>query len=418
MTLSQRLWNFGDGTTSTEANPTHTYKNPGVFTVRCDYQGYTGVSGTFFSGSITKEKLITVFNGGNDSSVITNKSFRYGLTSSQGVGFSENTGSDWVFPEGRTGTVMVYDNNKQPHLLVLNYSDGKFYDISTRDSAASSNIVKVWQDKVDISGIAGTDICPKVRFRETTGTFEKFFIRTASESIYTRPVDKIEGYPSGITFDVSQYVDDKQTKYKATTKDIKLPKQELVFDRQVEGHRIITEVVTNKAKVQIVGREMDYISYDRSPDPITKISSEDTWQQNISLPTSWISRGGNQLVDKATGSTLVGNVTYITGVDGKGSSAITITTPIQLVNNLITSGTLMLWCGLGYTIPGITLITIGGFDDWFLCYATGSIPANITLPNGNVFDVRLYSTVLDNDTMQYYMNDCVDNYADNVCKLF
>lgn len=49
------LWNFGDGTTSIENNPTHTYKKEGVYTV--SLQITTGLGG---SGIITKNNYITV----------------------------------------------------------------------------------------------------------------------------------------------------------------------------------------------------------------------------------------------------------------------------------------------------------------------------------------------------------------------
>ncbi|MBP9009258.1 MAG: PKD domain-containing protein, partial [Methanospirillum sp.] len=31
--ISSRLWNFGDGNTTGEVNPSHTYYNPGIYTV-------------------------------------------------------------------------------------------------------------------------------------------------------------------------------------------------------------------------------------------------------------------------------------------------------------------------------------------------------------------------------------------------
>lgn len=41
-TVATRLWNFGDGTTSTEANPVHTYRKPGSFTVSLTVSGPAG----------------------------------------------------------------------------------------------------------------------------------------------------------------------------------------------------------------------------------------------------------------------------------------------------------------------------------------------------------------------------------------
>src|SRR5690606_33659943 len=44
-------WNFGDGTTSTEENPSKTYSNPGIYTVRLTAVGAGGTGN--YSADIT-----------------------------------------------------------------------------------------------------------------------------------------------------------------------------------------------------------------------------------------------------------------------------------------------------------------------------------------------------------------------------
>ncbi|MFL5824700.1 MAG: PKD domain-containing protein [Solirubrobacteraceae bacterium] len=46
LTIKSYLWKFGDGATSTAANPTHTYANPGTFTVRLTVTDSAGQAGT------------------------------------------------------------------------------------------------------------------------------------------------------------------------------------------------------------------------------------------------------------------------------------------------------------------------------------------------------------------------------------
>jgi PKD repeat protein len=43
-TITQHNWDFGDGSTSTDVNPSHTFRNPGVYTVRLRVQGPGGNS--------------------------------------------------------------------------------------------------------------------------------------------------------------------------------------------------------------------------------------------------------------------------------------------------------------------------------------------------------------------------------------
>ena len=52
--ISSWLWNFGDGETSTEKNPAHTYKNPGTYTVSLKVVGPGG------SNTKTKQNYITL----------------------------------------------------------------------------------------------------------------------------------------------------------------------------------------------------------------------------------------------------------------------------------------------------------------------------------------------------------------------
>src|SRR5262249_4887119 len=65
------LWNFGDGTTSTAANPSHTYNNLGTYTVKMVANG--GACGI---DSITKNNLINI-NPSNPCTVIMPHSGAY-----------------------------------------------------------------------------------------------------------------------------------------------------------------------------------------------------------------------------------------------------------------------------------------------------------------------------------------------------
>jgi PKD repeat protein len=46
---SDRSWDFGDGSTSTLANPVHTYMTPGQYTARLTVRSSSGISRTAFS---------------------------------------------------------------------------------------------------------------------------------------------------------------------------------------------------------------------------------------------------------------------------------------------------------------------------------------------------------------------------------
>jgi len=79
------LWNFGDGTTSTEINPTHTYFNGGIYTVSLTVAGPSGTSGKIVSN------MITVIEGDwVDGQNIT------GDFATAEAGVFQNTVTDWA----------------------------------------------------------------------------------------------------------------------------------------------------------------------------------------------------------------------------------------------------------------------------------------------------------------------------------
>ncbi len=98
--IKNRAWDFGDGTTSTLRNPSHTYENAGSYTVSLT------VSGPDTSATITKKDYIAVYK----TAIIAN----FGSDISSGVlpltvSFSDSSQGDittwaWDFGDGSTST--------------------------------------------------------------------------------------------------------------------------------------------------------------------------------------------------------------------------------------------------------------------------------------------------------------------------
>ena len=60
--ITSRVWDFGDGTTSSEANPTHTYATAGIYTVSLTVTA--GVGNAAVTDSETKADYIKVASAG------------------------------------------------------------------------------------------------------------------------------------------------------------------------------------------------------------------------------------------------------------------------------------------------------------------------------------------------------------------
>ncbi len=127
--ITSWLWDFGDGATSTEKNPSHTYENAGSYTVSLTVSGLGG------SDTITKENYITVKN------VIAN--FGADVTMGQApltVSFTDSSLGDidawlWKFGDGLTST-----SQNPTHV----YTSGDSFTVSlfVRNSSGSNTMVK------------------------------------------------------------------------------------------------------------------------------------------------------------------------------------------------------------------------------------------------------------------------------------
>lgn len=357
-----------------------------------------------------------------------------GMNYEQGIGFSENTGS-WPMPEARTGVIKITDANDYQHVLVLDYTDGKFYDISMREGPVNSGLVEYFKDKVDVDGTGGTDIEPEVTFKEDTGEYEKYVTEHLGSRFYVRPGKESNrdgsgydsnGYMSGVEFSSYIYVDGEPTTETAYAEDIDKT-GEIVYDRKAEGRRLQTKFVSNKSDFQLVARQQTYITKDINYDHEYRVTTEGDHQENLASPLLWVSRGENPTYDIVGGEQISGTVSYITGPDSRSNSAFSISSGITLPSiSSASAKTMFMWVsgsgsGLATAAIGGSGVTFSNYSsdgNWYLNYATGITSSGTTIitPSGTVgiYDIRIMSGDKSDD-LSYYFGDITDNGADNVC---
>ena len=176
---------------------------------------------------------------------LSNRSWFMGINFEHGIDFSEFTGR-WPMPETCGGIVRLLDENNQPHVLVLDYSDGHFYDITLRDGPEGSNIINGFMDKLSVDGTGGYDIEPEVRFKSDIGEYEKFVIEHDSSRFYVRPDKETNrdktgfdsnGYLTGTEFTAEIYVDGEPSAFTSSSENI--PRNgEIFYENKVEGSRL------------------------------------------------------------------------------------------------------------------------------------------------------------------------------------
>ena len=117
------LWDFGDGYTSTEEEPDHSYSRAGIYTVTLVV--WTDV------GSVSVAKLVVVL--APDTINIEEFTLRKAIEQPQGQGWSECSGDDWVSPKDNYGTLLLMDDNDTPRMLIEDQNDDWTWEDATFD---------------------------------------------------------------------------------------------------------------------------------------------------------------------------------------------------------------------------------------------------------------------------------------------
>lgn len=363
-----------------------------------------------------------------------NRSITLGTNEDHGMDFSENTGY-WPMPETCGNVIKILDEDNYPHVLVLDYKDGCFYDITTRDGPSGSNLNILFTDKAAVDGTGGYDIEPEVLFKEDTGEFENYTTEHLSSRFGLRPYKETyrdqtgydsNGFPTDIEFTTKIFKDGEPTTETVLAEDIS-KSGEIVYDRKVEGHRLQTEFSANKSGFRLVNRKQTYITKDINENPDNRLTTENTYQNTLSSPILWVTRGENYNYDRITGTEITGTYTQTTGPDGIVNTAL-ISTSVTFSNITNSNNKTLMFFVYGAEPPTVTIggnnvnVTLySNYNGWRLYYATNvTYTGSLIISNATpiyLYDIRVYTTDV-SSAMRYYYNDVIDNKANNVCPLF
>jgi hypothetical protein len=348
------------------------------------------------------------------------KCFHFGFGDSQGRGWDEVSGDDWVWPESQAAVLSVVGDAGQYDLVVIDEKSGLPYLITGRETPSGSNTGIVWKDKVDpnISG-SGSDIETALTLREHYGEKLGYDIWHEQSRIHPRPVKNenrgatgfdSNGLPTGLQFTSTFYANG-EIVAKGTMSNIPTD-SEYVHDRRFKGNTLQQEISTNKSNFKVIRTESIYKVSDVQKIPSMGGNTESAYELELSAPIVWLSRGETLLKNRSTNITLSGTVSATDGADGLSTSGMNVTT-VSLANVPIAAGTVMLLSKTAYAISGLSLdthstITVNG-TTWYFRYVTGSIPGSLTLGVGTVFDLRIYNTVISSAALAHYI-DNIDNF--------
>lgn len=313
------LWNFGDGRTSTEYNPKHTYAMPGKYLWRLTVTDLFGREVKSY-GYI----YVTEWDYINDTlhATYTDKCYRFALKPSQGVGAVEWSGDEWLWPAAYGGTCKALDDSGTTIALVLNNANGRYYRVGVRDQ---------WFDRLDSYG--GSNIECSFKLKEITAVAGEYQELEHIEShVHMRPFWESNrsqnGYDSSgfledYALNLQIYADGEQTTPEAQLQEV--PRYgDYIYRKRVEARRLQLEISIDTSGWRCIKAQQMFMPLDKVAGPALDYPSESGWQAEFSQPVLWFSRDdSNPDLNRATGSDFSGaHDTRGIGPDGYTNSAL------------------------------------------------------------------------------------------------
>ncbi len=152
------VWDFGDGESSTEQNPVHTYAQSGTYSVTLTVTGKGGTANTSKDVEIAASKLEMLTGG---PSATNGKSWQFSSTAGEGDAvlyavedLSDPNAVDQAIPSGMLGLIGLPASEYQDEFIFKN--DGSYSHTTVNDSVIT-NAVYAMLNSIDFVASPGED---------------------------------------------------------------------------------------------------------------------------------------------------------------------------------------------------------------------------------------------------------------------
>lgn len=404
------FWDFGDGFYSLEQNPTHDYTRSGVYTVSLT------IWGDFGSLSETKVAYITVTE---DPNVTENPvCIRFATEPTEGEGWSEYSGDNWVKPYQYWAAWRISDQNEVPRNLFFD-EDLLWLELMTYDRVTSFKPYPLdfyfeieWEKWGREEVVSPMDEHDKLEHDVT--------------HVYLRPEDPANrgetgydasGFRTNLEISLEDYVDGEKITPRAVTDDIPENGDAVFIGNKVEYRRHQLVVKGEASEVQGVGISHEFIAKQKPGNRTERRMGERDIQITLLNGIICHVTRGNYSYNRATKGNLGNTYGAVTGPDGIAMTAAQLTSALVLDNASPTGYTIIMWSQTGAPGPivGINLVEYAASGSWYLLYGGGAgvLPADVTVLNGSlIYDLRIFSTsIADMATvvLPYVYNDVTRN---------
>jgi hypothetical protein len=409
-------WDFGDGQTSSEINPTHVYASAGTFIAT--FTAFGGSSGYCCcscccccgcAGVSAKVSASTTITVGQALDIYRlDKCYRVGLGGSQeGVGPSEYSGNYWIQAAVACGGVEVVDTKGQTRQVLFDNRTGSWREIGEIAGPTGSGLALQWVD--DGPDGAEHEISGSIELPEVSGETELFRILALEARLGLRPYDEAtkrgvtgydaNGFRNAQQIDIGLRLDgdDADTLY---TEDV-LDESEANFAREISARRARMIVRFAASEFVFLSALQNYKVSDIKDGPLLVSTAEMGYSALLSDLSVWFTRGGELFRDKIGQGLITGVSRVGAGPDGNSDSAIIPDGGNSVASVALTGGMILLWTYGAITaqIGGapIALSTFAVFGDWSLKYAIVTATGWLIIYGEGAqrfFDLRVYATAL------------------------
>ena len=381
-------WDFGNGETSSEQQPTVQF-DPGVYTVILTLTDSDGVE--YQIEKITYVSVAEIGSTLASGEYLDNpKCLHFGWKDEHGFGWSYNEGN---FPWPLTpSSVIEYEEDGVSYTLVWDVTDGIEYNINTYNNHLGRAIYK---DK-EIYSIETEIITP-----EFTGEMKSYDVSHVETNVLFKPDILMDDFDPDFSVDVSLITDSGEdpveTQYKVDTR------KEVMFyyqNRQSPHTRQRQlKLNTSESNYQLLNYESFFKTNDR-----LKRAEVNQSMLVFGSPTEWYTRGEGYNFNRVDGTTNTNTIVDTpTGVDGIVGTGATVDS-FELLNSAPRQS-IVVW-GYVNTPPvfsnGLTLTEYGNpVDGWQLYYYNGVIDIDLNI-TGIIFDLRLFDVTIQEQILFEY----------------